>query len=214
VPAGTDQGSTYNPDMPIESRCALLALKPWMAPVALLVLLAAVAPPSRAENGVGELRAVVDEACRCAAQQRDGIGAAVRCTGGPEAFGRLKVARRDAWDEAAQRIAARLERVIEACIANAEDADAARARLGLAPLRDDGTPAAVWWQPVPAADLGAHPRKLVRLRLAGAREATGVVESLAGGALLLRRARRDGGGRERIPLDVIESAWVMRLPGP
>ena len=167
------------------------------------------------DQGLVALYGVVDAACDCAASQRTGMDAALVCTQGPREFGRLKVKHRDRWDDAARRRAEDLEKVIQSCLSNALSARMASERLGLPPFRADGSLPQVYWQRVDVSTLRADPLKFVRLRhRAGgvdSKISTGMVT--AGGAqqLQLRRARRDGGGRETIALRDIEQAWVMIL---
>jgi len=181
-------------------------------PRAVVVVLLAVWSAALPAAGLDELERVVLEACECAAVQPSGMDAAVRCTGGPREFGRVKVRHRDGWDDAQRSRMAVLERVIETCISGAMDAGAARARLGLPPALSDQRRPLVRWRQVAAADLGGHRSRLVRIERAPGVSLKGMVEAVAGGAVLLRRARRDGGGAERIPLDTIRGAWVMELP--
>ncbi len=173
--------------------------------------LAAVSPAGAA--GIEDLERVVEAACQCAAGYPTGMDAALGCPDGPREFGRLKVARQDALDGAAQARAAELERIIEACITNAEDLAGARARLGLSPLHDE--PAAqVTWRRVPPGELASYPSALVRIDVGAGAPLKGLVESLDGITLSLRLARSDGGGREDIPVEAIRGAWVLVLPQP
>ena len=182
-----------------------------MTPLAAVLLTAALGAGA-AERGIEELREVVDAACDCAAGHASGLDAALRCTRGPQDFGRIKVARRDAWSDDDRRRAARLEQLIEYCIANAMSAADARDLLGL-PLPSGATPAPLMrWRRIAPADLGAHRTRLVRIEDARGAQVKGLVEAVAGDTLLLRRARRDGGGIERVPLESIRGAWIMELP--
>jgi hypothetical protein len=67
----------------------------------------------------------------------------------------------------------------------------------------------VRWREVAAVDLGAHPSRLVRIERAHGSPLKGLVEAVADGEVVLRQARRDGGAAERIPIEVIQGAWVM-----
>lgn len=208
-------GVSYNGDMERARRSdgpqgphSAVRGRPHAIVVALLAVYSAVLPAA----GLDELERVVHDACECAAVQPSGMDAAVRCTRGPREFGRVKVRHRDGWDDAQRGRMAVLERVIETCISGAMDADAARARLGLPPSLADQPRALVRWRQVAAADLGGHRSRLVRIERAPGVSLKGMVEAVADGAVLLRRARRDGGGAERIPLDTIRGAWVMELP--
>lgn len=177
-----------------------------------LATLLAQATDVRAQDSLDALRAVVDDACRCAASRASGIDAAVSCTDGPAAFGRLKVAARAGWSAAERAEAGVLERTIETCIANALDHATARRRLGLAVTPGPTGVAPVVWTQVRVADIAAHPNKLARLHAVSGAPRKGLVAAVTDGAVILRRARRDGGGSERIPLDQIREAWVMTLP--
>ena len=163
-----------------------------------------------AASGLDELERVVRTSCECAAQQRSGIDAAIRCTRGPRAFGRVKVLNRDAWNDAQRAQAAVLEQVFETCLSGAMDADTARASLGLAPA--SGAPPLVRWREVDAGDLGAHRTHLMRIVHSQGTSVKGLVEAVVDGTITLRQARRDGGGARQIPLHAIEGAWVMELP--
>lgn len=169
-------------------------------------------PSASAAAGLDALERVVYRACECAARQASGMDAAIRCTHGPREFGRIKVMHHDAWDDAQRARAAALERIIETCIAGAMDADAARTRLGLPRASTDPPRALVRWRQVAAHDLGAHRSRLVRIARVQGGPVKGMVEAVADGAVVLRLARRDGGGAERIPLRAIQGAWVMELP--
>lgn len=175
-------------------------------------LVVAVSPAVPATAGLDELRRVVRDACECAAVQPSGLDAAVRCTAGPREFGRVKVRYRDGWNETQRARMAALERVIETCISGAMDADAARVRLGLPPAPSDEPRPLVRWRQVAAGDLGVHRSRLVRIERAPGVSVKGMVEAVADGVVLLRQARRDGGGAEHIPLDQIRGAWAMELP--
>lgn len=178
----------------------------------MLVLLAV--PAARSADGLDALAQVVTRACDCAAGQASGMDAAIRCTGGPDAFGRVKVAHRGAWGEAQRARAAELERVIETCLSNAMDADAAREHLGLpAAIGGAGLSPARWRRVAPSA-LADHPTSLVRIDHGKGAPIKGMVEGIDAGSVVLRRARRDGGGVERLPLDAIRGAWVMELTEP
>jgi hypothetical protein len=166
------------------------------------------------DQGLTELHRAVDAACDCAEGQRTGMAAALACSRGPREFGRLKVKHRDGWDDAARSRAADLEKVIESCLSNALSARTARDRLGLPPIRADGTRPAVYWQPIEVRALRADSLKLVRIRHGTGNAArdttsTGMVTALGAQRLELRRARSDGGGSETIALRDIERAWVM-----
>lgn len=213
--AGTAPGSSYNDDMERARRSDELSPRHSAAqvgPRAVVVVLLTMCSAVLSAAGLDELERVVHDACECAAVQPSGMDAAVRCTGGPREFGRVKVRHRDGWDDAQRGRTAMLERVIETCISGAMDADAARARLGLPPSLSDQPRPLVRWRQVAASDLGGHRARLVRIERAPGVSLKGMVEAVADGAVLLRRARRDGGGAERIPLDTIRGAWVMELP--
>lgn len=208
-------GSSYNDGMDRACRSDGLPARHSAArtrPRGVVVVLLAVSSSALVAAGLDELERVVHDACECAAVQPSGMDAAVRCTGGTREFGRVKVRHRDGWDDAQRSRMAVLERVIETCISGAIDAGAARARLGLPPALSDQPRALVRWRQVAAADLGGHRSRLVRIEHAPGVSLKGMVEAIADGAVLLRRARRDGGGAERIPLDTIRGAWVMELP--
>jgi len=181
---------------------------------AALVVAAAVAPAGAAERGIEQLRETVRAACDCAAGHATGLDAALRCTGGPRDFGRIKVAYRDAWNEDDRRRAAELERLIEYCIANAMTAADARDLLGLspAPQAPAGRAPVMRWRRIAPAELARHDTRLVRVEDARGESVKGLVESISGGTLLLRRARRDGGGVQRLALDSIRGVWIMELP--
>lgn len=171
------------------------------------------------DEGLAKLHRVVDAACECAEGQRSGMAAALSCTQGPREFGRLKVMHRAAWDDVARARAGDLEKVIQSCLSNALSARAARERLGLPPIRVDGSIPEVYWKPIAVAQL--HPRsKLVRIvhraRATNAGQSKtltsiGIVHARDTEQLELLRARRDGGGSQSIVLRDIEQAWVMIL---
>lgn len=165
------------------------------------------------DQGLVELYGVVDAACECAEGQRSGIAAALTCTQGTREFGRIKVKHRDAWDEAARARADDLEKVIEFCLSNALSARVARERLGHAPIRADGTVPDVYWRPVAVRELRVGV-DLVRLRHGTGQDTqktinTGIVRALGAQQLVLLRARRDGGGSQRIALRDIGQAWIL-----
>lgn len=171
------------------------------------------------DEGLAKLHRVVDAACECAAGQHSGMAAALSCTQGPREFGRLKVMHRAGWDDAARARAGDLKKVIQSCLSNALSAGAARERLGLPPIRVDGSIPEVYWKPIAIALL--LPRsKLVRLvhrtRAINAGQSKtltsiGIVQARGAEQLQLLRARRDGGGSQSIVLHDIEQAWVMIL---
>lgn len=181
------------------------------APARAVLLVAAVLswPAAALAAGLEELERVVHRACECAARQASGMDAAIRCTHGPRELGRMKVMQRGGWDDVQRARMAALERIIETCISGAMDADAARVRLGLPPARSHPPPAPVRWRQVAARDLGAHPSRLVRIERAHGGPIKGMVEAIVDGTVVLRQARRDGGGAAHIPLHAIRDAWVM-----
>ena len=160
-------------------------------------------------QGLAELHRVVDRACDCAEGQRSGMAAALSCTQGPREFGRLKVAHRDAWDDAARLRADDLEKVIEACLSNALSARGAREQLGHRPVRADGSSPVVYWKSIAIDDLRPGTSSLVRVSRSSGRSSTGIVVTHREGMIGLRRARRDGGGIEQIAVQDIGEAWVM-----
>ena len=175
-------------------------------------LLAAALAAGAAERGIDQLREVVDAACDCAAGRASGLDAALHCTRGPRDFGRIKVARRDAWSEEDGRRAARLERLIEYCIANAMSAADARDLLGLPVPPGAAAAPLMRWRRIAPADLADHRTRLVRVEDGRGERVKGLVEAVSGDTLMLRRARRDGGGIERMPFESIRGAWIMELP--
>jgi hypothetical protein len=182
--------------------------------LAALLLALGASAGARGGDGLEALQQVTHDACDCAAGQMSGLDAALRCTDGLQDFGRLKVAHRGAWDPAGARHAAELERVIETCIANAMSDSDARDLLGLPPLAVAGPAPLVRWKRVPPQTLARHPTRLVRISRGGGVTLKGLVENAGDGSVVLRRARMDGGGRQRIPLAEIRGAWVMELPAP
>lgn len=177
-------------------------------------MLLAMAGAAQADDGLGALAAVVRDACDCAAGQATGLDAALRCTRGPQDFGRLKVTHRDAWDAGGRQRAANLERIIETCIANAMTDGDARDLLGLAPPPASGPAPLARWRRVVPDSLPDHSTRLVRIQRNAGDTLKGLVEFVDGGALVLRRARRDGGGRQRIPVGEIRGVWVMEFREP
>ncbi|MFT5445382.1 MAG: hypothetical protein ACI9DC_000542 [Gammaproteobacteria bacterium] len=161
------------------------------------------------DQGLAELHRVVDRACDCAEGQRSGMAAALVCTPGPREFGRLKVANRDAWDDAARSRAEDLEMVIQVCLSNALSAQGAREQLGQRPVRADGSVPAVYWKSIASDDLRPGISSLVRVSRSSGQSSTGIVLTHRGGTIGLRRARRDGGGIEQIAVQDIDRAWVM-----